>query len=74
MKKACPEDEFHLPNIDKLVEPLLDTQYFPLWMVLAVTIRSRWAFQCQKTAFSPIGNFHYTIMSYGLKNADVTYQ
>uniref|UniRef100_A0A2N9GT53 Reverse transcriptase domain-containing protein n=1 Tax=Fagus sylvatica TaxID=28930 RepID=A0A2N9GT53_FAGSY len=49
LNKACPKDEFPLPNMDLLID--------------------------STTAFrTPIGNFYYTVMPFGLKNVETTYQ
>uniref|UniRef100_A0A2N9I2U7 Uncharacterized protein n=1 Tax=Fagus sylvatica TaxID=28930 RepID=A0A2N9I2U7_FAGSY len=53
LNKACPKDEFPLPNMDLLIDST----------------------DAKKTAFrTPIRNFYYTVMPFGLKNAEATYQ
>uniref|UniRef100_A0A2N9F9Z4 RNA-directed DNA polymerase n=1 Tax=Fagus sylvatica TaxID=28930 RepID=A0A2N9F9Z4_FAGSY len=49
---------------------------FPSWMDLAGTTKFRMSPRdAEKTAFrTPIGNFYYTVMPFGLKNAGATYQ
>ena len=76
LNKACPKDPFPMPKIDQLVDATVGHP----WMSFLD------AFQCyhqiplalddqEKTAFvTPVGNYHYKVMSFGLKNAGSTYQ
>uniref|UniRef100_A0A2N9IHT8 Integrase catalytic domain-containing protein n=1 Tax=Fagus sylvatica TaxID=28930 RepID=A0A2N9IHT8_FAGSY len=77
LNKACPKDEFPLPNMDLLIDFCRGQRpCSPSWTDLAVTTR----FGChqgmlKKLSFrTPIGNFYYTVMPFGLKNAGATYQ
>ena len=76
LNKACPKDPFPMPKIDQLVNAtighprmsFLDTFQGYHQIPLAVDDQ-------EKTAFvAPIGNYHYKVMSFGLKNARSTYQ
>ena len=63
LNKACPKDLFPMPKIDQLVD--------------ATVGHPRMSFldDQEKTAFvTPIGNYHYKVMLFGLKNAGSTYQ
>jgi len=74
--KACPKDPFSIPKIDQLVDA---TFGHPRMSFLD-------AFQCynqiplalsdqEKTAFlTPMGNYHYRVMPFRLKNARSMYQ
>ena len=75
LNKACPKDEFPLPNVDLLVDSVAGSFMFPfidgysgfnqICMV---------ANDAKKTSFKiPIGNFYYTVMSFCLKNVGATY-
>ena len=76
LNKACPKDPFSMPRIDQLVDA---TVVHPRMIFLD-------AFQSyhhiplatddqEKIAFvTPVGNYHYKVMSFGLKNAGSTYQ
>jgi ribonuclease HI len=76
LNKACPKDEFPLPNMDLLIDSaaghamfsFIDgfSSYNQIFMFSKDT---------EKIAFrTPIGNFYYTVMPFRLKNAGATYQ
>ena len=76
LNKTFPNDPFPIPRIDQLVDAtighpwmsFLDAfqEYHQIPLVLA---------DQDKTAFmSPIGNYHYRVMPFGLKNVGSTYQ
>ena len=76
LNQACPKDPFPMPKIDQLVDAtyghprmsFLDAFQGYHQIVLAAEDQ-------EKTAFiSPDANYHYTVMSFGLKNARATYQ
>ena len=76
MNKACPKDEFPLPNIDLLVDLAAGSSMFSFMDRYSGYNQIRMAAKdAEKTAFrTPIGNFYYTVMPFGLKNAGATYQ
>ena len=76
LNQACPKDPFPMPKIDQLVDAtyghprmsFLDAFQGYHQIVLAAEDQ-------EKTAFiSPDANYHYTVMSFRLKNARATYQ
>ena len=76
LNKACPKDPFPMPKIDQLVDAtvgyprmsFLDT--FQGYHQIPLALDDQ-----EKTAFiTPIGNYHYKVMPFGLKNARSTYQ
>ena len=76
LNKACPKDEFPLPNIDLLVDSTTGSSMFSFMdgynRYNQIHMASK---DAEKTAFrTPIGNFYYTVMLFGLKNEGVTYQ
>ena len=76
LNKACPNDPFPMPKIDQLVDAtvghprmsFLDAFQDYHQIPLAVDNQENMAF------VTPIGNYHYKVMSFGLKNAGSTYQ
>ena len=76
LNKACPKDEFPLPNIDLLVDSATRNSTF-LFMdgyngYNQICMSAK---DAEKTAFRTlIKNFYYTVMPFGLKNAGATYQ
>ena len=75
LNKACPKDPFPLPRIDQLVDAtighprmsFLDT--FQGYHQIPLALENQ-----EKTAFmTPIENYHYKVMPFGLKNAGSTY-
>ena len=76
LNKACPKDEFPLPNVDLLVDSAAGSSIFSLMDGYSRYNQIHMAAKdAKKTAFrTPIENFYYTVMSFGLKNARATYQ
>ncbi len=76
LNKVCPKDEFSLPNMDLLIDSAAGHAMFSFmdgfsgYNQIFMSLKD-----AEKTAFrTPIGNFYYTIMPFGLKNARATYQ
>jgi hypothetical protein len=76
LNKACPKDEFPLPNMDLLIDSAAGHAMFSFMDEFSGYNQIRMSTKdAEKTAFrTPIGNFYYTIMPFGLKNAGATYQ
>jgi len=76
LNKACPKDEFSLSNIDLLVDSAAGNSIFSFMDGYNGYNQIRMAAKdAEKTAFrTSIGNFYYTVMPFGLKNAGATYQ
>ena len=76
LNKACPKDEFPLPNIDLLVDLAVGSSMFSFMDGYSGYNQIRMvAKDAEKTAFrTPIGNFYYIVMPFGLKNAGAIYQ
>ena len=76
LNKACPKDPFPIPWIDQLVDAtvghsrmsFLDAFQGYHQISLAMDDQERIAF------VTPIRNYHYKVMPFGLKNAGVSYQ
>ena len=75
LNKACSKDPFPMPRIDRLVDSttghpqmsFLDA--FQGYHQILLTTNDH-----EKTVFvTPIGNYQYKVMPFGLKNADSTY-
>ena len=76
LNKACPKDSFLMPRIDQLVDAIVGhhrmsfLDAFQSYHQILLALNDR-----EKTAFvTPIENYHYKVMSFGLKNAGSTYQ
>ena len=76
LNRACPKDPFPMPKIDQLVDAtvghprmsFLDAFQRYHQILLATDDQ-------EKTAFvTPMGNYHYKVMLFGLKNVGSTYQ
>ena len=76
LNKACPKEEFPLPNIDLLVDSAAGSSMFSFMDGYSGYNQIRMAAKdAEKIAFrTPIGNFYYTVMPFDLKNARATYQ
>uniref|UniRef100_A0A2N9JAJ4 RNase H type-1 domain-containing protein n=1 Tax=Fagus sylvatica TaxID=28930 RepID=A0A2N9JAJ4_FAGSY len=76
LNKACPKDEFPLPNMDLLIDSAAGHAMFSFMDGFSgynqILMSPK---DAEKTAFrTPIENFYYTVMPFGLKNAGATYQ
>ena len=76
LNKACPKDEFPLPNIDLLVGSTAGSSMLSFmdgysgYNQICMATKD-----AEKTTFRTlIGNFYYIVMPFDLKNAGTTYQ
>jgi hypothetical protein len=76
LNKHCPKDPFGLPRIDQVIDStagcdlLCFLDCYSGYHQIAIKEEDQ-----EKTAFiTPFGAYCYTAMSFGLKNADTTYQ
>lgn len=76
LNKACPKDPFPMPRIDQLVDATVGhprmsfLDAFQGYHQIPLALEDQ-----ERTAFvTPIGNYHYKVMPFGLKNAGSTYQ
>ena len=76
LNKACPKDPFPMPRIDQLVDATVGhsrmsfSDAFQGYHQIPLALGNQ-----EKTAFvTPIRNYHYKVMPFGLKNAGSTYQ
>ena len=76
LNKACLKDEFPLPNMDLLIDSAAGHAMFSFMDKFSGYNQIRMSTKdVEKTTFcTPIGNFYYTIIPFGLKNACATYQ
>ena len=75
LNKACPKDPLFIPRIDQLVDATVGhprmsfLDAFQGYHQIPLNLDDQ-----EKTSFvTPIGNYHYKVMSFGLKNARFTY-
>ena len=76
LNKACPKDPFPMPRIDQLVDATVGhpcmsfLDAFQRYHQIPLALNDQ-----EKTTFvTPIGNYHFKVMPFGLKNAKSTYQ
>ena len=76
LNKACPKDPFPMPRIDQLVDATVGHPRMSFLDAFQGYHQIPLAMEDQKkTAFiTPVGNYHYKVMHFGLKNAGSTYQ
>ena len=76
LNKVCPKDPFPIPKIDQLVDATVSHRRMSFLDVFQGYHQIPLALDDQeKTAFvTPIRNYHYRVMLFGLKNAGFTYQ
>ena len=75
LNKACPKDPFPMLRIDRLVDSTVGhprisfLDAFQSYHQISLATEDQ-----EKTAFvTPIGNYHYMVMHFGLKDAGSTY-
>ena len=76
LNKACPNDPFPIPKIDQLVDATVDhlrmsfLDAFQGYHQIPLALDDQ-----EKTAFvTSVGNYHYKVMPFRLKNTGSTYQ
>ena len=76
LNKACPKDEFPLLNMDLLTNSVAGSTMFSFMDGFSRYNQIKMVPKgAEKTAFrTPMGNFYYTVMPFGLKNTGTTYQ
>ena len=76
LNKACPKDPFPMPKIDQLVDTTVGHSRMSFLDVFQGYHQIPLARDDQeKTAFvTPVENYHYKVMPFGLKNVGSTYQ
>ena len=74
LNKACPKDDFPLPNIDNLVDVTIEHKMLSLMNGFSNYNQIKVVPKDQhKIAFiTPWGTFCYKVMPFGLKNARAT--
>ena len=76
LNKACPKDPFPLPQIDQLVDATVGYSWMSFLNAFQGYHQILLALDDQeKSSFvTPVGNYHYKVMPFSLKNAGSTYQ
>ena len=75
LNKACPKDLFLIPWIDQLVAVTVGHPRMSFFDTFQGYHQIPLALSDQeKSLCHPIGNYHYKVMHFGLKNAEATYQ
>ena len=76
LNKACPKDPFPMPQIDQLVDATVGHPWINFLDAFSRYHQIPLALDDQeKTAFvTLIGNYHYKVMPFGLKNVGTIYQ
>ena len=76
LNRACPKDPFPMPRIDQLVDATVGhprmsfLDAFQGYHQIPLALDDQ-----EKTAFvTSVGNYHYKVMHFGLKNVGSTYQ
>ena len=76
LNKTCPKDPFPMPQIDQLVDAIVGhpqmsfLDAFQGYHQIPLAVEDQ-----EKTTFvTPIGNYHYKVIPFDLKNVGATYQ
>ena len=76
LNKACPQDTFPLPRIDRIVDSTAECDLSCFLDTFSGYHQIKMAVEdVEKTAFlTPCGVYCYTCMTFGLRNAGATFQ
>ena len=76
LNKTCPNGPFLMPRINQLVDATVGNPRMSFLDAFQGYHQIPLAFDDQEnTAFvTPVGNYHYKVMLFGLKNVGATYQ
>ena len=76
LNRACPKNPFPMPKIDQLVDAIVGHPRMSFLDIYQGYHQIPLAIDDQeKTTFViPVGNYHYKVIPFGLKNAGSTYQ
>ena len=76
LNKACPKDDFPLPNLDMLVDTTANHEMFSFMDDFSGYNQIKmYPKDAKMIAFrTQFGNFYYRVMTFGLKNVETTYQ
>ena len=76
LNKACPKDPFPMPKIDQLVDATVGLPRISFLDAFQVYHQIPLALDDQEKTVSvtPVGNYHYKVMPFSLKNAGSIYQ
>ena len=76
LNKSCPKNSFPMPRIDQLMDATVGYPRMSFLDAFQGYHQIPLALDDQEmTAFvTPIGNYHYKVMPFDLKNAGTTYQ
>ena len=76
LNKVCPKDSFSMPQIDQLVDATAGHPWMSFLDAFQGYHQIPLALEDQEKTFfvTPIGNYQYKVMPFGLKNVGSTYQ
>ena len=76
LNRACPKDSFPLPKIDQLIDSTVDNKLLSFMDAFSgyKYIMIHPADQDKTSCITGQGLYCYKVMSFGLKNAEATYQ
>ena len=76
LNKAFPKDSYPLPSIDALVDSASGCKMFNFLDAFSSynQIKMHPKDECKTTFMTELSCYYYTLMPFGLKNADITYQ
>ena len=76
LNRVCLKDKFQQPNMNLIIDSVAGSAMFSFMDGFSGYNQIKMVPKdAEKTAFrTPIGNFYYTVMPFGLKNAGATYQ